>query len=237
LSYNNSYDYSNSATWYPGDEYVDIVAYDKYNVEYNRGDGKSSGPNLLAIPAKFDSLYRLTNGKKMVAMAENDTIPALDNLLVEDAGWLYFCPWYDGGEDGGTAFLGENYQDYDELKKIYQSDYCITLDELPLDLYSTKEPVVIPDAPEIASIDYSEKYHQVRFTWKPVEGATNYGIAVYLAGKWRIQTQSISASTTTYTTPKNLTPGKSYRVAIAAKVNGQWTAEQAIKHAVTITVK
>ena len=233
----NSYDYSNSATWYPGDEYVDIVAYDKYNVEYNRGDGKSSGPNLLAIPAKFDSLYRLTNGKKMVAMAENDTIPALDNLLVEDAGWLYFCPWYDGGEDGGTAFLGENYQDYDELKKIYQSDYCITLDELPLDLYSTKEPVVIPDAPEIASIDYSEKYHQVRFTWKPVEGATNYGIAVYLAGKWRIQTQSIAASATTYTTPKNLTPGKSYKVAIAAKVNGQWTVAQSIKHAVTITVK
>lgn len=132
----NSYDYSNSATWYPGDEYVDIVAYDKYNVEYNRGDGKTSGPNLLAIPAKFDSLYALTNGKKMVAMAENDTIPALDNLLVEDAGWLYFCPWYDGGEDGGTAFLGPNYQDSDELKKIYQSEYCITLDELPADLYN-----------------------------------------------------------------------------------------------------
>ncbi|MCR5110075.1 MAG: beta-mannosidase [Ruminococcus sp.] len=131
----NSYDYESSPKWYPGDEYVDIVAYDKYNVEYNRGDGKSSGPNLLAIAGKFHSLYQLTDGKKMVAMAENDTIPALDNLLVEDAGWLYFCPWYDGGEDGGTAFLGENYQDYDELKKMYQSEYCITLDELPADLY------------------------------------------------------------------------------------------------------
>ncbi|WP_295155095.1 glycosyl hydrolase [uncultured Ruminococcus sp.] len=132
----NSYDYSNSATWYPGDEYVDIVAYDKYNVEYNRGDGKSSGPNLRAIPEKFDALYNLTGGKKMIAMAENDTIPALDNLVVEDAGWLYFCPWYDGGEDGGVAFLGPNYQDSDELKKIYQSEYCITLDELPKDLYT-----------------------------------------------------------------------------------------------------
>ena len=134
----NSYDYANSPTWYPGDEYVDIVAYDKYNVEYNRGDGKSSGPNLLAISGKFDYLFKLTQGKKMVAMAENDTIPALDNILVEDAGWLYFCPWYDGGEDGGTAFLGENYQDHEELKKMYQSEYCITLDELPSDLYSFK---------------------------------------------------------------------------------------------------
>ena len=60
----NSYDYGNSQTWYPGDEYVDIVAYDKYNVQYNRGDGKSSGPNLLAISSKFDYLFKLTNGKK-----------------------------------------------------------------------------------------------------------------------------------------------------------------------------
>lgn len=132
----NSYDYSNSHTWYPGDEYVDIVAYDKYNVEYNRGDGKSSGPNLLAVSSKFDYLFNLTKGKKMVAMAENDSIPAMDNMIIEDANWLYFCPWYDGGEDGGTAFLGENYQDYNELKKMYQSEYCITLDELPDDLYS-----------------------------------------------------------------------------------------------------
>ena len=132
----NSYDYGNSQTWYPGDEYVDIVAYDKYNVQYNRGDGKSSGPNLLAISSKFDYLFKLTNGKKMVAMAENDTVPAMDNMLIEDANWLYFCPWYDGGEDGGTAFLGEAYQDYDEFTKMYQSEYCITLDELPEDLYS-----------------------------------------------------------------------------------------------------
>ena len=74
----------------------------------------------------------------MVSMSENDTIPAVDNMIVEDAYWLYVCPWYDGGEDGGTAFLGENYQDYDELKKMYQSEYCITLDELPADLYSAK---------------------------------------------------------------------------------------------------
>jgi len=133
----NSYDYSNSQTWYPGDEYVDIVAYDKYNVEYNRGDGKSSGPNLLAVSSKFDYLFKLTDGKKMIAMSENDSVPAMDNMIIEDANWLYFCPWYDGGEDGGTAFLGEAYQDHDELKKMYQSEYCITLDELPENLYSS----------------------------------------------------------------------------------------------------
>ena len=129
----NSYNYSNSPTWYPGDEYVDIVAYDKYNVQFNRDDGLSSGPNLSAISSIYNYLVELTGGKKMVAMAENDTIPALDNLTVENAGWLYFCPWY------GEHLMSDTYQDVDNLKEIYTSDYCITLDELPEDLYKLSD--------------------------------------------------------------------------------------------------
>ncbi len=129
----NSYNYSNSPTWYPGDEYVDIVAYDKYNVQFNRDDGLSSGPNLSAISSVYNYLVELTGGKKMVAMAENDTIPALDNLTVENAGWLYFCPWY------GEHLMSDTYQDVDNLKEIYTSDYCITLDELPEDLYKLSD--------------------------------------------------------------------------------------------------
>ena len=129
----NSYNYSNSHTWYPGDEYVDIVAYDKYNVDYNRDDGLTSGPNLSAISAIYNYPVELTDGKKMVAMAENDTIPSVDNLTVENAGWLYFCPWY------GEHLMSERYQDADNLKEIYNSDYCITLDELPADLYKLSD--------------------------------------------------------------------------------------------------
>ena len=82
---------------------------------------------------------------------------------------------------------------------------------------------------------YNEQYHQVRFTWDKIENADRYGIAVYLAGKWRIQTQNITG--TVYTSPKNLTPGKSYKVAIAARVEGKWDTANAIKNAVTITIK
>ncbi|MBO4877268.1 MAG: beta-mannosidase [Ruminococcus sp.] len=135
----NAYELPSSPDWYPGDEYVDIIAYDKYNA--------NGGPNLSAISDVFNALYNMTDGGKMIAMAENDTIPAVDNMTVEDAYWLYVCPWYDGGEDGGVAFLGENYQDYDEFKKFYQSDVAITLDELPEDLYTsggTSEPATKP---------------------------------------------------------------------------------------------
>nr|MCR5142281.1 DUF285 domain-containing protein [Ruminococcus sp.] len=84
-------------------------------------------------------------------------------------------------------------------------------------------------------VEYSEKYHQVRLTWDEVEGADRYGIAVYLAGKWRVQTQSLT--TPTYTTPKNLTRGKSYKIAVAARVNGSWDIAGAVKNSVTVTVK
>lgn len=126
----NSYNYANSPTWYPGDDYVDIVAYDKYNVENNRDDGLSSGPNVSAISRIFNYLYNLVDGGKMLAISECDTVPTVENMTVEDAGWLYFCPWY------GDYLMSERYQDPEILSEIYNSDYCITLDELPENLYS-----------------------------------------------------------------------------------------------------
>ena len=122
-----------SALWYSGDDRVDIAAFDKYNTQYNRHDGKTSGPNLDAEAGIFYKLVDHVNGKKMVAMAENDSIPSMDNMLIEHAYWLYFCPWYDSSQ---AAFVtGENYQDHAEVKKLYNSDFCVTLDELPEDLF------------------------------------------------------------------------------------------------------
>ena len=99
----------------------------------------------------------------------------------------------------------------------------------------SEEPENTNTYPTNIKAAYSEQYHQVRFTWDKVEGADRYGIAVYLAGKWRIQTQNITA--TVYTSPKNLTPGKSYKVAVAARVGGRWDTINAIKNAVTVTIK
>ena len=89
--------------------------------------------------------------------------------------------------------------------------------------------------PTNIKVEYSKEYHQVRFTWDKVKNADRYGIAIYLAGKWRVQAQNITD--TSYTSPKNLTPGKTYWVAIAARVNGKWDTANAIKHAGTVTIK
>ena len=112
------YTYATSADWYPGDDVVDIVGYDKYNAV----DGL---PNLSSISSTFYSLVQSTDCKKMVAMSENDSIPSLENLVNDKAAWLYFCPWYK------NYLMSEQNNPTENLKEIYNSEYCITLDELP----------------------------------------------------------------------------------------------------------
>jgi len=124
----NSYTYDTSYEWYPGKEYVDIVGYDKYNAtNWNTG---VVAPNTSAISSTFYKLVDMYNKDgKAIAMTENDTIPSVENLQEEKAGWLYFLPWY------GEHLMDAKYNEADSVKSIYQSDYVITLDELPADLY------------------------------------------------------------------------------------------------------
>jgi mannan endo-1,4-beta-mannosidase len=120
----NLYAYANSAQWYPGDDCVDIVAYDKY-------EGSPSTWKTSAATSVFLTLVNYTNDTKMVALTENDVIPDIKNITNEGAWWLYFCPWY------GDFITSSTYNDPVLLKTIYNSPGVITLDELPADLYGT----------------------------------------------------------------------------------------------------
>lgn len=118
----NLYDYANSAQWYPGDEYVDMVAYDKY-------EGSPYRWGTSAATSMFLTLVNVTGDTKMVALSENDIIPDITNMVNEGAWWSYFCPWYGSFITDGVTNTPEM------LDKIYNSEYVITLDELPTDLY------------------------------------------------------------------------------------------------------
>lgn len=149
----NSYVYSTSPAWYPGNDKVDLIGFDKYNTVYNRYDGLSGVPNEDAITSIFYQLVDLTGGTKMVAMTENDTVPSVQNLTEEKAGWLYFCPWY------GEYLMSTAYNFPATLTALYQSNYVITLDELP----NLKGTTPIPSAsitPKTASFDKATALQQ-----------------------------------------------------------------------------
>ena len=68
--------------WYPGDEYVDIVARDQYHVASDHGSFK----------AQFD-LLRSKYPSKMLALAECDCVPGAAAMEADDARWLFVAPW------------------------------------------------------------------------------------------------------------------------------------------------
>ncbi|NLG16024.1 MAG: glycoside hydrolase [Fibrobacter sp.] len=125
----NLYTYANSLQWYPGDDCVDIVCYDKY-------EGSPYTWKTSAATTAFLTLVNFTNDTKMVALTENDVIPDIKNITNEGAWWLYFCPWY------GDFILSPTYNDPVLLNTIYNSNSVITLDELPENLYETAVNVV-----------------------------------------------------------------------------------------------
>lgn len=118
----NSYTYDSSTSYYPGDAYVDIIGYDKYNCD-------GTEPNESAIASTFFELIEMypdaagEGGAKMIAMMENDTIPSAENMEQTGATWLYFLTWYD------YFINNENYNDVDTLAETYQSELVITLSE------------------------------------------------------------------------------------------------------------
>lgn len=141
-----------SALWYVGDDKADIVGFDKYDTVYNRHDGLTSGPNYDCNSNVYWSLYNYTKGNKMIGIMENSTIPSVSNITTEQATWLYFCTWYDNGQDNFIS--GDNYNDASAVKEMYESELCITLDELPADLYTSNgtsqpstKPTEAPDKP------------------------------------------------------------------------------------------
>ncbi len=135
----NSYDFATSADWYPGDEYVDIIGYDKYScTKYLEENGWQ--PKVIHDDAPYSSTFynimEKYDSKKMVSMAENDSFSTVDNITTEKAGWLYFMTWYDGGSPDINFLTDPRFNTEEDTIAMYQSDYCITLDELPKDLYT-----------------------------------------------------------------------------------------------------
>lgn len=112
-----------NSDWYPGDEYVDIIGEDIYPGE------RVYAPQT----AKFKEATSYSGSGKIVALTENGCIFDIEQAVATNTMWAWFCTW--GGEFAvsGSSY-SEKYTEKDILKKVYDSEYVITFDELP-DLY------------------------------------------------------------------------------------------------------
>lgn len=110
----NGTDYGiNLEEWYPGNKYCDITGADSYEVSQNGAEGRL-----------FNPIYKFVGDAKPMAMHETGEIPTVEQF--RGVPWVWFMTWH-------SEYLTEQNR-IDRLNEIYNSDYVITLDELP-DLY------------------------------------------------------------------------------------------------------
>ena len=108
--------------WYPGDEYVDIIGEDIY-------PGKQV---YLSQSGKFSQAVEYTDSPRMIALTENGCLFDPDQAFRDQAPWLWFCTW--SGEfvvKNNLPLLSEEYTEEAMVKKVYEDERVITLDELP----------------------------------------------------------------------------------------------------------
>lgn len=112
-----------SPDWYPGDQYVDIIGEDIY------ADNHAYG----AQNSKFIELLEYSNTNKIIALTENGVLFDIDNVISTNARWAWFNTW-SGDFVQRNGKYSKLYTEAEILNKTYNSEYVITLDELP-DLY------------------------------------------------------------------------------------------------------
>lgn len=115
-----------SAAWYPGDAYVDIVSLDIYDGTRNYESQIDAYTATKNYPLQV----------KPVALSENSNIPDPDNIAADGAWWLWFVVWNDGsgaeGVDSTNNFwTGEHYNTNAHKTKVYNHPNVINLDDLP----------------------------------------------------------------------------------------------------------
>lgn len=109
--------------WYPGDEYVDIIGEDIY-----------PGERVYTSQVnKYLEAVDYTEANKMVVLSENGCVFDPDLAVRDGAMWGFWCTW--SGEfvakDTSVFAYSEKYTEAEALKRFYEAESVVTLDELP----------------------------------------------------------------------------------------------------------
>ncbi len=96
---------------YPGDEYVDVISVDIYLEKKEDTD----------YAKDYEKLIENTTKNKVAALAEVGYMPDIEMLKRSRIPWAYFMTW------SKEWIIGEQYNTKESLKRMYSSDYAVTL--------------------------------------------------------------------------------------------------------------
>ena len=100
------------ATWYPGDDCVDIVGIDAYPTDASD-----------ALSATWDKLSADFGGRKLLALTEFGRVPDIEKMRRFGVRWSYFVSW--------TGDLGPKAIALTELKRLYSAPSLVNHNVLP----------------------------------------------------------------------------------------------------------
>lgn len=109
-----------SEDWYPGDDVVDIVAWDIYPGEREYGSYSST----------FARCAECSGERKLVALSENGCVMDPELTWRDNARWLFWGTW-SGEYCVENGVLSEKFTDKEMLKKAYSDEHTLTLSKLP----------------------------------------------------------------------------------------------------------
>ena len=100
---------------YPGDDVVDVISRDMYPPAHIHASHHE----------KWMELKRITTAEKITLIGEIGSLPDVAAVEHDRTGWVSFMTW------SGPFCLGEDFTDFETLKKNYSHPYAITKDRLP----------------------------------------------------------------------------------------------------------
>lgn len=103
------------AEYYPGDDVVDIISRDMYPPEHEH----------TARKEEYLAMEKIPDDPKIVLIGETGVLPDVEAIHRERVGWSSYMTW------SKDFCLTERYNSFEMLKRVYDSPYAVTKDELP----------------------------------------------------------------------------------------------------------
>ena len=108
-----------SEDYFPGEDYCDVIGQSFYE----------NSPSPFA--GRFSALAGMTDVPKLLAVTNCDRLPSPDYMRRDSAMWSWFSAGSGNCMITNNGELSEKYTSWQNLHDIYNSELCVTLDELP----------------------------------------------------------------------------------------------------------